>query len=486
MRHLGPSSLYSLPMRRRLAAPLAALALAAAGPVLAAGARPAAAATSTGTTAQSPAPAAPPQAKAWILVDADTGAVIQSYQDHVPLRPASVEKIMTGLLAVAVLPPDATVPVGLDAAGEEAAKINMKVGQTWTLQDTLHSLLMVSANDAAVALADRVSGSPAGFARLAEAVAHRLGALDSPMLGDPSGLDDSFSYGGGDFISAWDEAVITRAAMSEPAFRSIVDLPIYNFVGPDGVHHVLHNHNKLLQMDPTLIGVKPGYTSQAGDTYVAEAARGGRDMLVVELGVTPATMYAGAEYLMDQGFATPVDAEPAADHLPAVRIPDVAAVEADLQKGASLTTAGAVASSAASVRHVATRQVPGRPSASHVATPSSGSGAGELFRVLLVFMAALLVWVLVRRMAARPVDGRVAPTATPTVRQTRPAARTRGAAARRPAPSSRSGGPSPWEAAGQAWDESVPARLVDWEEWGVLGTSEQGPVSPPGTGARRR
>src|SRR5579884_4106838 len=111
-----------------------------------------------------PASPAPPDAKAWVVVDADTGAVVASSNDHALMRPASIIKVLTALMAVSDLPPGASVPVGLDAAGTEAAKIDMKAGQVWSLDDTLHSLLIVSANDAAVALADRVGGTEEGFA----------------------------------------------------------------------------------------------------------------------------------------------------------------------------------------------------------------------------------------------------------------------------------------------------------------------------------
>ena len=454
-------------MRRQLAVPLAAFVLAfaalAAGTGMSAGAAP---------SALPPPGTAPPQARAWMLVDADTGAVVQAFNDHAAMRPASVEKIVTGLLAVAALPPDASVPVGADAAGQEAAKINMKAGQVWPFQDALHALLMVSANDAAVALADRVSGSTSGFARLAQVVAQRLGAVDNPVLNDPAGLDDSFSVGGGDLISAWDLALFTRAAMSFPSFSSVVRLPIYDFVGPDGVHHVLRNHNKLLLRDPTLVGVKPGYTRAAGDTYVAEAQRDGRSMIVVELGVAPATMYGGAEYLFGQGFATPVDAEPTADRLPPVRVPDVAALAASLQRTGS-----------AGLTPVPT--VSPRPAPTHVRAATSGAGGSGLLRVLLFGAAAAVVWALSRGRRGRPA-ARTAPTAVSPPAVGAPSHPMVPVPDYVPAvatgPSWQGSEPDAWKAAGAAWDAAVPTRLVDWEEWEIVGA----PDPAGGQDARKR
>jgi serine-type D-Ala-D-Ala carboxypeptidase (penicillin-binding protein 5/6) len=260
-----------------------------------------------------------PSAKEWLLADADNGRVLGASGDHLPVRPASVAKIITGYLAMKYLPATASVPVGGDAAGEEAMKMNMKVGQVWPLDQTLHALLMVSANDAAVALADRVSDSPPAFGELAGKVAGELGATDPLVFDDPAGLDDSFQVGQGDLISAYDLAVFARAAMTIPEFRTIVDTQHYVFQGVDGDSHELPNHNKLLAMDPTVIGIKPGYTSLAGETLVTEATRDGRTMLVVLLGDNAATLYSDAEGLFNQGFATTVTQESAQEQLPAVR-----------------------------------------------------------------------------------------------------------------------------------------------------------------------
>ena len=282
-----------------------------------------------------------PGAKEWLLADSDNGRILASSGEHVPVRPASVAKIITGYLAMRVLPANATVPVGADAAGEEAMKMNMKVGQAWPLDQTLHALLMVSANDAAVALADRVSGSPAAFGQLASRVATELGATDPLLFDDPAGLDDSFQMGQGDLISAYDLAVFSRAAMTMPEFRTIVDTQHYQFQGVDGEAHELPNHNKLLVQDPTVIGIKPGYTQLAGETLVTEASRDGRTMLVVLLDDNAVDLYSDAEGLFNQGFATPVAAEPTTDTLPDVRTPTISAARLVAPKSSNVVTGAA-------------------------------------------------------------------------------------------------------------------------------------------------
>jgi len=198
-------------------------------------------------------------------------------------------------------------------------KINMQVGQVWPLDQALHALLMVSANDAAVALADRVSGSPAAFGQLAERVAAKLGATDPLVFDDPAGLDDSFEFGQGDLISAYDLAVFARVDMTIPEFRTIVDTQHYQYQGVDGQPHELPNHDRLLAMDPTVIGIKPGWTPAAGETLVTEAVRDGRTMLVILLDDTPATLYSDAESLLGQGFSIPIGQETGLEQLPTVR-----------------------------------------------------------------------------------------------------------------------------------------------------------------------
>jgi len=168
------------------------------------------------------APPPPPPPKAWIPVDADTGAVIDQGNAHQPLPPASVTKVLTALIAVEQLQPGADIPISAQAQGMPARNMNMKAGQVWKFEDVLHALLMVSANDAAVALAERISGSRQAFADVMAQTAARIGMDDTPLLRDPAGLDDEFSNEGGNLLSAHDLAVAARAALANDQVRQIV------------------------------------------------------------------------------------------------------------------------------------------------------------------------------------------------------------------------------------------------------------------------
>jgi D-alanyl-D-alanine carboxypeptidase len=141
---------------------------------------------------------APPLPKAFVLVDADTGAVISEQDSRTVRPPASTIKLLTALIAVQRLKPGDPIPISPLAEGMPARKINVKAGQVWTFQDLLYSMMMVSANDAAVAIAEKIGGGTLdGYVRIADATAGRLQLSDQPVFNDPAGLDDEFANKGG-------------------------------------------------------------------------------------------------------------------------------------------------------------------------------------------------------------------------------------------------------------------------------------------------
>lgn len=251
-------------------------------------------------------------------MDADTGNVINAVGDHVAMRPASVSKVLTAIIATQDLQPDSIVPVTPVSQGAESVDLGMKAGEVWTFNDTLHAMLMISANDAATALAERVSGSREKFIPEMERTGNALHLVDRPVLRDATGLDDEFSVGGGNFISAYDLAIIARTALAIPAIREIASMHQYRFTAPDGVVHEIDNLDRGLQTYPGAIGIKTGYTKAAGNTYMAAASRDGRTMIAVVL--QSPDIYRSAGDLLDLGFATPMAQESSVDQLPAVSL----------------------------------------------------------------------------------------------------------------------------------------------------------------------
>lgn len=329
-------------------------------------------------------------ARGTILVDADTGAVLDGLNAREPQLPASLTKIVTALTAVEHLPAGSEVPVSARAEGQQAESMNMKAGQVWKLEDVLAALLVSSANDAAMALAERVGGTAEGFQSDLAATAARLGMADHPVLRDPAGLDDSTSVDGGNKLSARDLAIAARALLAEPRLAPIVATKVYRFTGPDGVGHRLGNHNHLLSLYNGAIGMKTGYTKRAMHGLVAAATRDGRTMISVVLGSTGDT-YGMSASLLDRGFATPLSAERGLDHLPQVVTPappDAPAHVAAPTAHATTKSKTKPKSSGASVQVI--------PAAAATAAPASHGHANPLGVLLKFALFSMLVVAVLR------------------------------------------------------------------------------------------
>ncbi|MDQ1428833.1 MAG: hypothetical protein QOK39_2309 [Acidimicrobiaceae bacterium] len=291
------------------------------------------------------APLPPP--KGYVLVDADTGRIIDAGNDRTPMPPASLTKVITAL-AASNLAPDDPISVSDRAAAAPADKLLLKSGSVWTADEMNRALLLSSANDAAVALAEHMGGTLEGFQPVFARTATGLGMADNPVLVDPAGLDGPDGVEGGNLVSARDLAIAGRALLAVPTLAAIVATPVYYFDGPDGIHHRLTNHNKLfLTTYAGAIGVKTGYTKRAGGCLMAAARVGGRTMLAIILnGANPT---AQAKALLDKGFATPVESESIVDQLPAVNLgalrPPVAAPDTTVATAVPRTPASALASS---------------------------------------------------------------------------------------------------------------------------------------------
>jgi D-alanyl-D-alanine carboxypeptidase (penicillin-binding protein 5/6) len=313
---------------------------------------PAARAQDAPTTAPGSPTTAPPTATlpnepdGWILVDADTGAVLGSRNPRTPHLPASTIKLVTALVAVQRLPADDPVPISSVAAGMPARRIVMQQGQVWDLEDLLYSMLTVSANDAAVAVAERVGGgSLAGWELIADRTAVGLGLEDAPDLSDPAGLDDEFSHGEGSRISPRDMAIVARAVLADPRLMEMIGVEEHLFTGGDGIVHSVDRRNRLFELYPGAIGMKTGLTDAAGRCLVAAATRDGRTMLAVLFDAPD--MYLTAATLLDRGFATPVSAQTGLDVLPAV-VPDAAVDPPQVVPGAIAGDLGVVIPEASS------------------------------------------------------------------------------------------------------------------------------------------
>lgn len=233
-----------------------------------------------------------------LLWNLSSGQLLWSYHPHLKGPYASTTKLMTIYLAMHQLPLTKTITIRPLAAATTGSDINMKTGDHFTVRQLYYGLLMRSANNAAVAVAQAASPSVPAFVREMNQTAQRMG-MYSTTYGDPDGLSRR-SAG-----TAWDLSIIARADMQYPLFRKIVDtrrMPLpYN--------SVVQNLDGLLFLDPSVIGIKSGWTTAAGFNLVFAATRevNGHPVTLMgvimhgQMGFPPE--YQDAEHILNWGFS---------------------------------------------------------------------------------------------------------------------------------------------------------------------------------------
>jgi D-alanyl-D-alanine carboxypeptidase (penicillin-binding protein 5/6) len=232
--------------------------------------------------------------EAGVLMEMQTGKILWSKNQDVRLPPASTAKILTALVVLERGSMDETVTVAVVSKSTRRARL--EPGEPIAVRQLLYALLLESDNDAALALAAHVAGSTKTFALLMNQKARQLGALHSRFT-NPTGLPER-----GQYTTARDLAVISRAAMENSAFRRIVATKSYSWQG-ERSDVPLKNSNRLLDTYGGAIGVKTGSTREAGFCLVAAAERGARGLIAVILGSKEKAVWQDATMLLDAGFA---------------------------------------------------------------------------------------------------------------------------------------------------------------------------------------
>ena len=242
------------------------------------------------------------KASAYVVADAGTGQVLAAKDPHGRYRPASTLKVLTAVALMPALSPDATVVASRRAANQIPSKVGLVQGDSYQVSDLFKALLMISANDAAVALA-QAAGSYAKGMALINAEARHLQAYDTVAV-RPNGLDAP-----GQHVSAYDEALWARQALAIPAFMHDESLRKFRF--PLRAHWRRHHprwatlwtQNTMLSSFRGDLGGKIGWTTPAGATFIGWARRGHKTLVVTILHCTPLTELTVASQLLSWGFA---------------------------------------------------------------------------------------------------------------------------------------------------------------------------------------
>jgi D-alanyl-D-alanine carboxypeptidase len=239
------------------------------------------------------------RAEALLVVEADTGKVLQAENATYPWYPASVTKLMTAYVTLKAVKDgrislDTLVTVSPVAASQSPSKMGFRPGTQVTVDNALKMMLVKSANDMAVVLAEGVGGSIDGFSAQMNQAAQKLGMTQTSYV-NPNGLPAD-----GQITSARDLAILARAIIRDlPEYEYFVHIPSIRFG-----RKVTQNFNKLIGRYPGADGFKTGFICASGYNLVASATRNGKRLIAVVLGASSGQMRAvRAAQLLERGFA---------------------------------------------------------------------------------------------------------------------------------------------------------------------------------------
>lgn len=242
-----------------------------------------------------------------ILMDADTGTVLFDKGGDQQRYPASITKIMTLLVAVENSSMDEQVTfteTGVRNVAADSSNINSKVGEVMTMQDCLHALMIISANDAAAQIAEHVGGTEQNFIDMMNQRAAEIGCTNTHFA-NSSGLPDENHYS-----SAKDMALIFREGLKNKDFRSVIGDADYT-IQPTNMtsdKRVMHTHHPMFAPEsdiyyPGCIGGKTGFTNLAAHTLVTTVEQNGTTYIAVVMhGVELSTCCLDSKALFDYGF----------------------------------------------------------------------------------------------------------------------------------------------------------------------------------------
>jgi D-alanyl-D-alanine carboxypeptidase len=238
-------------------------------------------------------------AEAHLLIEADTGKVLEAENATMPWYPASVTKIMTAYVTLKAvkdgkLTLDTLLTVSPTAASQSPSKMGFRPGTQLTVDNALKMMMVKSANDMAVVLAEGVGGSIDGFADMMNDTAQKLGMTQTHYV-NPNGLPAD-----GHVTSARDLGILARAFLHDlPEYEYFVHIPAIRFG-----KRVTQNFNKLIGRYPGADGFKTGFICASGYNLVASATRNGRRLIAVVLGASSGQMRAvRAAQMLERGFA---------------------------------------------------------------------------------------------------------------------------------------------------------------------------------------
>lgn len=237
--------------------------------------------------------------EAHLLIEADSGKVLEAENATMPWHPASLTKLMTAYVTLTAVKEgkitlDTLLTVSPTASAQSPSKMGFAPGVKVTVDNALKMMLVKSANDMAVVLAEGVGGSIDGFSAMMNQTAQRLGMTQTNYV-NPNGLPDDRQI-----TSARDLAILARAIFRDlPEYTYFVHIPSIRYG-----RRVTRNYNKLIGRFPGADGMKTGFICASGFNLIASATQNGRHLIAVVLGASSSRMRSiKAIKLLEKGFA---------------------------------------------------------------------------------------------------------------------------------------------------------------------------------------
>ncbi|MBI3770994.1 MAG: D-alanyl-D-alanine carboxypeptidase [Deltaproteobacteria bacterium] len=246
-------------------------------------------------------------ARAALVMDADSGTVIWERNPDLELPPASTTKVMTAILALESNALGRSFPASPEACQAAPSKVNLQPGQRLNLEDLVYAILLNSANDASVVIAESLTGSIPEFADRMNARARQLGAFHSHFM-NPHGLTAE-----GHYSTVHDLATIFRHGVHIPKFRSILGTKSVIVSVENSTRIIaLHSHNRLLEGYRIPVIGKTGYTIPAKKCFVGAGTFEGREIIVAVLGSSD--LWGDTKRLFEFGFGDALPPAPLLQH----------------------------------------------------------------------------------------------------------------------------------------------------------------------------
>jgi len=234
-------------------------------------------------------------AKSMCVMEISSNRVLNKVNENEKLPMASTTKIMTAITAIeSGVDLDEVFEISPKSVGISGTSIYLREGEKLTLRQLLYGLMLVSGNDASVAIGERVAGDKEHFVDMMNYKAQQIGAYNTHFE-NTHGLDEN-----GHYTTAYDLALITSYALNNETFREIVSTKYIQITNNEGKIRYFKNKNKLLTTFDGACGVKTGYTDDAGRCLVSAAERNGMTIVCVVLNCRP--MFEESAELLEEGF----------------------------------------------------------------------------------------------------------------------------------------------------------------------------------------